>query len=57
MPKEKPKSPQILCRKVPPEIFEKIGKKKNEMLRKNKYRGKVSNEDAIYKLIRECNQV
>lgn len=50
------KIPKILLRNVPVDVFKKIGKKKTEMLRKNKYRGRVSHEEAIYKLINECNQ-
>lgn len=52
MSKQQP--PKILLRNVPEDIFTKIMKKKEQMLRKNKYRGKVSHEDAIYKLINEC---
>jgi hypothetical protein len=46
--------PGILLRHCPPAIYEKIGQMKVEILKNNRFRGKVSNEEAIYKLIERC---
>lgn len=48
------KIPFMSLRNCPAHIYEKIGKMKIEILRKNKHRGKVSNEAAIYKLLEKC---
>lgn len=53
MPGEE-KTPSIVLRNVPPKIYSLIVETKAEILKSNKGRGKVSNEEAIYKLIKRC---